>query len=239
MCAASRKKGQTARMARSSRILLVVQDDDERNLLALLLRGRGYIVDAESHITDSAHYADDAPDLVIWDSDSPEGDVRPLLRRLPLPRERLLLLTARDPESSRAALGVDCLQKPLNVAAFLDRVERSAGRPRLAEGGGRVELELYVHVGTATARAAISRLAAALKHCPAESVSVTTIDVSSSTTDGHAFLLTPVLVRNLPLPRARLLGDLSDRETLHEWLRSSGLVLSKDDVGLDHREDEN
>lgn len=218
-------------MSVSPRILVVIQDRDERTLIELLLRRHGFSVDLAEDSSEARPLADDAPALVIWDSNSPEEELQAFLVRLPVAPERLLLLTTRDALSLQRQLGITCLQKPVDVGLFLECVDAQVGMsssstadPAAAVSPPELELVLYIHGGTATGLRAQQHLEQALGRYGAENVHLTVVDVAAPAATGDAFMLTPSLLRCRPTPRQRLLGDLSDEETLHHWLAASGLV---------------
>jgi DNA-binding response OmpR family regulator len=112
-----------------SRILIVEDDDDIRELLVLVLSERGHeVVGAENGRVALVQAEDFRPNIILLDLRMPEMDGRAFAAAYhvrPGPHARLLMMTAaRDAASSAAEVGADALvPKPFDLNEMITRVE--------------------------------------------------------------------------------------------------------------------
>jgi CheY-like chemotaxis protein len=110
------------------RVLLVENDDDHRKLLALLLRGAGYVAVPAWNAEDGiAILEDDACDLAVFDIQLPGMDGLKALGVLAETRPGLpvILVTASGDmrEAEARLLGAKgFLRKPFSASEFLDAI---------------------------------------------------------------------------------------------------------------------
>ena len=104
------------------------------------------------------------------------------------------------------------------------RLRAGAGAKPALAGKPRVELVLYVSAASPHTAAATRNCAALLSRFDQRHVGLEICDVSKhpdrAETDGICF--TPVLLKRLPLPRAYVVGDLSNTAALVDLLASCG-----------------
>jgi DNA-binding response OmpR family regulator len=226
------------------RILLVEDDDDTRQLLAVALAG-------ERLQADQASSAEEALtllrrhryDLVLTDYDLPGRTGASMLREAA--SEGLLATTATvvitahpQPEGVRRA---EVLRKPLDLAQFLWQVRRilesvspqppsaayrpSEGSEYASAGGSPVELVLYVTAESAASQRARRQLESLLAQFDPSEVQLEVCDVSADPARGEAdhVVFTPTLVTRCGGLATWVLGDLADRSMVVDLLHVCGV----------------
>ncbi|HEV8253895.1 MAG TPA: response regulator [Vicinamibacteria bacterium] len=221
-----------------ARILLVEDDDDTRQLLAIALGGQGYHVEEAA----SAHEGlkrlrSGSFNLVLTDYDLPgktgaamlkDAAEAGLLRDIPT-----MVLTAHpEPEGLE---DTEVLRKPLDLDRFLHQVQRiltasgavppekpapPAAAPEPVE---KVELVLYMSGKSQASLKARANLEELLKGWET-SVKLELCDLArdaKSAEEDHV-VFTPTLVKRRPRPRVWILGDLSNREVVIDLLYMCG-----------------
>lgn len=80
----------------------------------------------------------------------------------------------------------------------------------------KLVLKLYISGNTSRSRKAIANLQAFCDRQLSQSSSIKIIDVVEfpEIAESKKILITPTLIRELPLPQERIIGDLSDSEVL-------------------------
>jgi two-component system, OmpR family, KDP operon response regulator KdpE len=136
-------------MTRAAHRLLVVEDDPAiRNVLRVLLEGKGYaVIEAETATRAEIEARSRKPDLLLVDLGLPDADGLTVIRRVrswsPMP---IIVLSARTMEEQKvAALDAgadDYIAKPFSAAELLARVR--AGLRRRSRGG---EQNPVLHLG--------------------------------------------------------------------------------------------
>jgi CheY-like chemotaxis protein len=229
-----------------ARILVVEDDEDTRQLLALALGVRG-------HTVQEAHSADDALqrlrsgryDLVVTDYDMPGKTGAAMVKEANalgiLDGTSVLMITAHP-----QPVGADDLQvirKPLDLDRFLLQIGKILGpdpqetapasrkkKPAAAAVSSQaprplVELALYVtSMSPASARAQrnLSRL---LQGYRADQVRFEACDLArhAEQAEKDRVIFTPTLVKRSPEPRTWVLGDLSESGIVVDLLGMSGV----------------
>jgi two-component system chemotaxis response regulator CheY len=232
------------------KILLVEDDDDTRQLLAVALEAQGYSVtqaaDAERGLV---ALRGGRFDMVLSDYDLPGKTGAAMLREAQhgglLGGAATLIVTAHpDP------VGVDetpLVRKPLDLEKFLLQVRRifdsmpappepaAAQPPRAvsapADGGSsaaaalpRVELRLYVTPTSAAsmkARRTMEKLLDSLHGCDV-GFEVYDLALEPQRAEQDRVVFTPTLVKLGPEPRAWIVGDLSDPEVMADLIHMCG-----------------
>jgi CheY-like chemotaxis protein len=225
--------------AAGSRILLVEDDEDTRQLLALALEGRGYVVDQAATPGEAlARLRGQRYRLVITDYELPGQTGTAMLKdavREGWVRDTAMMVVTAHPQPELVA-GADLVQKPLEIAGFLGQVnhilEAMPGPPSPpaapgpgCEAGPAVELVLYVTADSPASQRARRHLDAALTRFPAEQVHLEVCDVGADAIRGERdrVVFTPTLVARCGGLATWVLGDLADRDLLMDLLHVCGL----------------
>lgn len=224
------------------RILLVEDDDDTRQLLAVALEGQGYAVTQADRVDEALDcLRRGSYDLVLTDYDLPGKTGASLLREAN--RERLLKGTATlvvtahpDPQ------GVDettLVRKPLDLEKFLLQVRRIFGSmgpaPRANEAAPAtppavdleeaVDLVLYVSPDSPSSHRARRNVEKLLERFPTDRLGFQVVDLSSDPrrAEEDNIVFTPTLLKRRPDPRAWILGDLGDPGVVVDLLHMCGI----------------
>jgi CheY-like chemotaxis protein len=221
------------------RVLLVDENDDNREMIAIALEGQGYPVErAISAAEGLQRLRQGRYGLVISHYGLPDQTAAAMLKDAK--REGLLDGTATLVMSGQPdPLGVEpheLLHKPLDLARLLRQVHTAVGpapsRPGSASdatAGGAVDLALYVSLPWPSSLKARRNLEKVLAGFSASQVRLTVYDLAKdpgrAETDGIVF--SPTLVKRSPEPRAWVMGDLSDRRVLANLLLMCGLEPRK------------
>jgi circadian clock protein KaiB len=106
-------------------------------------------------------------------------------------------------------------------------VPSTGDRAACAPAGGRYVLKLYVTGMTARSAQAITNLEAICREYLEGRYDLDVIDIYQQPilTRGEQIIAAPTLIKKLPLPMRRLVGDMSDRERV---LRGLDLVSAPD-----------
>lgn len=208
-----------------TRILYVEDDEDIRDTLTMLLEHEGYQVtglpDAESAL---AELARSPYDLLLTDFQLPRANAawlidqattRGLLGAVPV----IILTGAHDPQ------GVDghrLLRKPVSQEVLLAAFEEAMpGRssppsaPPARVARAELRLVLYVQGSSPASRKAQRNLAQVLEGIDDSRVDVVVHDLDApdrgwvTAAEQDRVVVVPTLVRNAPLPRVCIAGDLS------------------------------
>lgn len=227
----------------SARILLVEDDDDTRQLLAIALGGQGYQVEEAATAGEGLERLRSEPfNLVLSDYDLPgktgaamlkEANDTGLLRQTPT-----LVVTAHpEPEGIENAA---VIRKPLDLDRFLQQVRNilradGAGkgpahpapappvRPAAA-AAGKVELVLYTSANSPASTKARANLEALLAEWDTAAVTMELCDLARDACQAEEdhVVFTPTLVKRQPPPRVWILGDLSNRKVVVDLLYMCG-----------------
>jgi len=230
-------------MVPDARILLIEDDEDTRQMMAIALAAQGFGVDQADTVDEAiTRLRANRYDLVLTDYDLPDKTGATLLRQGA--REGILhdavavVVTAHpDPEGIE---GFEILRKPLDLERFLRQIrqilaarrEEESPRsrpPATLSGTGEplVDLILYINpesLPSVRARECLQRLLAGCGTVHLQIVDVTRDDAKA---EADHVVFTPTLVKKAPPPRAWLVGDLGATQVLRELLESSGIDLSK------------
>jgi CheY-like chemotaxis protein len=221
-----------------ARILLVEDDDDTRQLLAIALGGEGYqVAEAASAHEGLERLRSEAFSLVLSDYDLPGKTGAAMLKEAAdagVLRQTPTLLVTAHPEPE-AIENVEVIRKPLDLDRFLQQVRnilRAHGSaapaapspPPAVQPAARLELVLYTSAKSGASAKARANLEAVLKECDGATVSLEVCDLATNpgrAEDDHV-VFTPTLVKRQPPPRVWILGDLSNREVLVDLLHMCG-----------------
>jgi CheY-like chemotaxis protein len=228
-----------AEPAPAPRVLLVDENDDNRDMIAVALEARGYQVDRVPSAGDALErLRRGGYRLVIGHYGLPDKNAAVMFKEAK--QEGLLEKTATLVMSGQPdPLGVDPRQlipKPLDLARLLRQVETVVGPvsapPRVpvrSEAAPPVELALYLSLPWPSSLKAKRNLDKVLSHFQPSQVRLTVHDLAKdpgrAETDGIVF--SPTLVKQWPEPRAWVMGDLSDRRVLANLLLMCGLEPRK------------
>ena len=230
---------------RSARILLVEDDEDTRQLLALALGGEHYTVDQAMNAPHALeHLRRKSYDLVLTDYDLPGMTGSALLKEAArqglLRTSASIVVTAHPSPEDVAAAGL--IRKPLDLPQFLAQVrhilatvtgEPSEGGPaagaETVSADPRVELVLYVTADSPASQRARRHLESTLAQFENDTVRLEVCDVASDPARGEAdrVVFTPTLVARCGGIATWVLGDLSDRAMLLDLLHVCGLEPRK------------
>jgi CheY-like chemotaxis protein len=226
--------------AKPRRILLVEDNVDIREMIAVALRGQGYQVDHAALPEDGiASLRNARYDLVISHYNLPgktaavmlqEAGTEGLLKDTPT-----LVVTAHpDPQGVEPA---KLVRKPLDLTKFLLQVRRifastegvvpfkERRKPVPSAGGPPVELVLYVDRVWVTSARARENIEKILDGFVRAQVTLVVYDVAEDalTAEKDQVVFTPTLVKRSPPPRAWVVGDLSDHNVVISLLDMSGV----------------
>jgi circadian clock protein KaiB len=223
----------------SGRILLVDENDDNRELIALALEGAGYQVERSATAAEALRQLHGARfDVVIGHYGLPDLSAVALFQQAR--QEGLLAGTATLVLSGQPdPLGVpreELIRKPLDLQRLLRAVASAAGGqpagpvpPATESAMAPVELALYVTMPWPSSLKAKRNLERVLADFSPSQVRLTVCDLAQepdrAETDGIVF--SPTLVKRSPEPRAWVMGDLSDRRVLSNLLLMCGLEPRK------------
>lgn len=224
------------------RILLVEDDEDTRQLLAVALEAQGYHVeqagDAERGLKALGR---GRFDLVLTDYDLPgrtgAAMLRDANRAALLDGTVALVVTAHpDPEGVEE---VTLVRKPLDLEKFLLQVRRifeSAPAPAPpsppfarvtppAEGADRISLTLYISPASPPSIKARRNMRKLLERFRGARIDFDILDLAREPerAEKDNVVFTPTLVKRRPAPRAWILGDLSDPAVVTDLLHMCGI----------------
>jgi CheY-like chemotaxis protein len=240
--------------AARGRILLVEDDEDTRQFMAVALGVRGYVVQEASSAEQALRFLREAHyDLLLTDYDMPgktgavminEANAKGLLRETPA-----LVITAHpQPEGVD---GLDLVRKPLDIDRFLLQVAKileprrvaAAGSepsppapaadpgpaPQARAEGARIELALYVsRLSPASLRARRNMDALLAGYDPRQvRFEVCDLALKPDEAERDRVIFTPTLVKRRPGPRAWVLGDLSDATVVMDLLTMCGVEAAR------------
>jgi CheY-like chemotaxis protein len=228
------------------RILLVEDDEDTRQLLAVALEAQAYEVaqagDAEQGLAAlrRGHF-----DMILTDYDLPGKTGASMLReasgqRLVHEAATLVVTAHPDPED---VVETTLVRKPLDLEKFLLQVRRifesmparprkpaarTAATPPPAVSADGVEMVLYVSPDSPPSLKAQRNMERLLKGFRGAEIAFEVLDVAQEPerAERDNVVFTPTLVKRRPEPRAWILGDLSDPAVVTDLLHMCGIEPS-------------
>jgi CheY-like chemotaxis protein len=223
---------------RTHRILLVEDDGDTREVLALALRGQAYdVIEAADPETGLQRLREGGWDLVIAHYSLPGKTAGVMLQEAAgeglLQEVASLVITAHPEPAGVSAAQV--LHKPLDITKFLLQVQRILGldtsraseRPRSAAAAGPtpVHLTLFVSPGSPTSLRALRNYEQVAAGFDAGGVELEVCDVSREpeAAERDQVVFTPTLLKRSPEPPVWIVGDLSDHDVVASLLEVCGL----------------
>jgi DNA-binding response OmpR family regulator len=227
-----------------ARILLVEDNDDTRQLLALALGAEGYDVDQASTAAEGlAQLRRHRYDLVLTDYDLPGKTGSVMLKEAAgegLLRKAATVVVTAHPQPEGVG-GTDVIPKPLELPRFLRQVRHilnpMAGQPTegtpvpvaAAAAPPPVELVLYVTADSPASQRARRHLESALVPFDPAQVRLEVCDVGEDPARGEAdrVVFTPTLVARSGGLSTWVLGDLADRTMLLDLLHVCGVEPRK------------
>ena len=234
--AVTMSSGQT----RPARLLLVEDDDDTRQLLALALGGEQYTVDQAANAPHALELLRrNVYDLVLTDYDLPGMTGSAMLREAAqhglLRHAAAVVVTAHPAPDGVENAGL--IRKPLDLSEFLKQVrhilvtmtgepgDAPASRPDESAPAAEVELVLYVSSGSPASLRARRHLESALARFEPGLVRLEVCDVAQDPARGEAdhVVFTPTLVTRCGGVASWVLGDLGDGAMLMDLLHVCGL----------------
>jgi CheY-like chemotaxis protein len=230
---------------RAARVLLVEDDEDTRQLLALALGGEHYTVDEAASAPEAlALLRRNGYDLVLTDYDLPgmtgSAMLKEAARQGVLRAAATIVVTAHPAPADVDPAGL--IRKPLDLPDFLAQVRHilaavtgdpSDGAPAPPAGlpgaAGQVELVLYVTADSPASQRAQRHLESTLTQFEPGAVRLEVCDVGRDPLRGEAdrVVFTPTLVTRSGGVATWVLGDLSDRAMLLDLLQVCGLEPRK------------
>jgi len=226
------------------RILLIEDDDDTRQLLAVALEAQAYQVQQAGAAEEGlAALRSGRFDLVLTDYDLPAKTGAAMLREAHaaglLEGATALVVTAHpDPE------GIDdvtLVRKPLDLEKFLRQIrgifesmppppqhEPSPTVEAAPAGDGSVhslDLALYISAASPPSAKARRNMEKLLSAFPTADIGFAVYDLAEEPQRAEAdnVVFTPTLVKRRPVPRAWILGDLSDPAVVTDLLHMCGI----------------
>lgn len=225
-------------MTAAPRILIVEDDDDTRQLMAVALGVRGYAVEQAGDADEGVRLMREGRyDLLLADYDMPRKTGATMIREAAaaglLDATAILMITAHpDPE---VVEGVGLVRKPLDLDKFLLQVAtilapaRQAARAEPEEAAvpapPRAEFVLYVARSSPASLKARRRFESLLAACVPGQVRFQVCDLAlrSEEAERDGVIYAPTLLRRAPSPKMWVLGDLADEGVLEDLLSLSGI----------------
>jgi CheY-like chemotaxis protein len=224
------------------RILVIDDNEDVRQMMAIALRTQGYGVEEAADAGEALrHLRAGGFDLVLSDYDLPDETGATMLREAAgsglLGDATALIVTAHTQPDD--ADGFEIIRKPINLERLMAQVRRilaTAGKaappaaaapraPAAPDGLPVVDLVLYVGAGSAASAKARRNMESTLRGysgCPIRYV-VRDVAEEPVRAEEDRIVFTPTLVKRGPGTRAWVLGDLADASVVVELLKICGL----------------
>jgi DNA-binding response OmpR family regulator len=225
--------------APQARILVVDDNDDVRQMMAVALQTQGHSVEEAADAGEALrHLQNGSFDVVLTDYELPDKTGATMLREAVasglLGNATALIVTAHTaPEDVE---GFDVIHKPINLDHLMAQVRgvlkssaASFTPPAAADGGTEaVDIVLYVAAGSAasaTARRSMENILRQFVGCP---IRYTVCDVAEDTANAEEdqIVFAPTLVKRSPGPRTWVLGDLADAAVVVDLLKMCGMKPS-------------
>jgi len=234
----------SARLLRTSRILVVEDQEDVRRMLVTALQMEGHAVDEASNAKEGLLRLEGSRyQLVLSDYAMPGGTGTWMLgeaRKRGLMDDAAALIVTAHP-NVRELADVEVIGKPLDLDSFLEQVRRvlddAPGRGTDATNSPaeeeavhshKVELVLYVSSASPSSIMARRNLEKLLARFNRAEIRVSICDLVKDPLAGEAdrIAFTPTLVKRSPGPKVWVLGNLRDPEVLEELLGGCGVSAS-------------
>jgi CheY-like chemotaxis protein len=237
---AQRPGAQSEASSQTARILVVEDNDDVRQMMAVALQGHGYSV-AEAADAEEAlrHLQAGSFDVVLSDYELPDKTGATMLREASraglLGSATALIVTAHTQPDD--ADGYEIIRKPIDLDRLMSQVQRVLGAsgkvrpvpPPPADGGApAADLVLYVSAGSAASVKARRSMESTLRAFAGSPIRYAVCDVGEepAKAEEDQIVFTPTLVKRSPGPRAWVLGDLADAAVVIDLLKICGLKPS-------------
>ena len=227
---------------RSARILVIDDNDDVRQMMAIALRTEGYGVEEAADAGEAlGHLRAGGFDIILSDYELPDETGATMLREAArsglLGDATALIVTANSQPDD--ADGFEIIRKPVNLERLMAQVRRvlaTAGKaappapappraPAAPAGLPAADLVLYISAGSAASAKARRNMESTLRGysgCPIRYV-VRDVAEEPARAEEDRIVFTPALVKRGPGARAWVLGDLADASVIVELLKICGL----------------
>jgi CheY-like chemotaxis protein len=234
----------SARLLRSSRILVVEDQEDVRRMLVTALQMEGHAVDEACDANEGLlRLTDRHYQLVLSDYAMPGGTGTWMLgeaKKRGLMEDSVALIVTAHP-NVRELADVEVIGKPLDLDYFLEQVRRvledapdshHAASPATENVEGtpvhKVELVLYVSSASPSSLLARRNLEKLLERFDSNEIHVTICDLVSDPLAGEEdrIAFTPTLVKKSPGPKIWVLGNLRDPQIVEDLLGGCGVSAS-------------
>ena len=220
-------------------ILVVDDNDDVRQMMAVALHTQGYSVEEAADASEALrHLQNGSFDVVLTDYELPDKTGATMLKEATtsglLGNATALIVTAHTaPEDVE---GFDVIQKPINLDHLMAQVQgvlkssaTSFSPAAVADAGtAAADIVLYVAAGSAasaTARRSMESILRQFVGCP---IRYTVCDVAedAASAEEDQIVFAPTLVKRSPGPRIWVRGDLADAAVVVDLLKMCGMKPS-------------
>jgi CheY-like chemotaxis protein len=237
---AQRPGARSEASSQTARILVVEDNDDVRQMMAVALQSHGYSVAEAADAEEALRHLQAGPfDVVLSDYELPDKTGATMLREASraglLGSATALIVTAHTQPDD--ADGYEIIRKPIDLDRLMSQVQRVLGAsgkvrplpPPPADGGApAADLVLYVSAGSAASVKARRSMESTLRAFAGSSIRYAVCDVGEepAKAEEDQIVFTPTLVKRSPGPRAWVLGDLADAAVVIDLLKICGLKPS-------------
>lgn len=226
-------------IGRAGRILVVDDNDDVRQMMAVALETQGHRVEEAAEADEAlqklrgSHF-----DVVLADYELPDKTGATMLREAIaaglLDQATALIVTAHTAPDDVDGFAV--IPKPVNLERLMAQVrgvlataEPTFRPPDAADGGEPLaDLVLYVAAGSSASARARHSMETVLRRFPDCAIRFTVSDVADDPAQAEEdrIVFAPTLVKRSPGPRAWVLGDLADATVVVDLLKFCGMKPS-------------
>jgi DNA-binding response OmpR family regulator len=227
---------QHAKGARGARILVVEDNDDVRQMMAVALQTHGHAVEEAADAGEAMrHLQQGRFDVVLSDYELPDKTGATMLREATesgLLRDATALIVTAHTHTDDTQ-GFDVIPKPINLDRLMAQVgavlKSSATVPSPPPTDTpAADLVLYVAAGSAASAKARRSMETILRQFAACPIRYAVRDVAEepAKAEEDQIVFAPTLVKRSPGPRTWVLGDLADAAMVVDMLKMCGLKPS-------------
>jgi len=228
-----RQLTQVHRQAKGARILVVDDNDDVRQMMAVALQTHGHVVEEAADAGEALrHLHQGGFDVVLSDYELPDKTGAAMLKEATesglLRNASALIVTAHT--QTEDTDGFDVIPKPIDLDRLMAQVQAvlksSATAPSPPTAGTpAADLVLYVAAGSvasANARRSMETILRQFAGCPIR-YAVRDVAEEPGKAEEDQIVFAPTLVKRSPGPRTWVLGDLADAVVVVDMLKMCGL----------------